>query len=70
LSGCYIFRRDAIDGLELAPVGTGTLIEILGRGRICTVLECPYEMRARRRGSRKATFENPLPFLKQLRNLA
>jgi dolichol-phosphate mannosyltransferase len=69
LSGCYLFHRDAIDGLELAPLGARTLIEILARGRARTVVECPYEMRARRRGSRKPTFESPLAFLKHLRNL-
>jgi dolichol-phosphate mannosyltransferase len=69
LSGCYLFHRSVIDGIELSPLGFKTLIEILARGRAQTVLECPYEMRARRRGTSKASFESSFTFLKQLRNL-
>jgi dolichol-phosphate mannosyltransferase len=69
LSGYYLFRRSVIDGIELAPMGFKTLIEILARGRARSVTECPYEMRSRRRGSSKATFESSLSFLKQLRHL-
>lgn len=69
LSGCYLFHRTVIDGIELSPMGFKTLIEILARGRAETVVECPYEMRTRRHGTSKATLESSFSFLKQLRQL-
>jgi dolichol-phosphate mannosyltransferase len=53
LSGCYIFRREAIEGVELHPMGFKTLMEILVRGNFERVREVSYEMRSRRRGSSK-----------------
>ncbi|MBI5085709.1 MAG: polyprenol monophosphomannose synthase [Acidobacteria bacterium] len=53
LSGCYLVRRDAISGVELHPLGFKTLMEILVRGRIRTIGECSYEMRARKMGRSK-----------------
>jgi len=53
LSGCYIFRRQAIAGIELHPLGFKTLMEILVRGDFRQVREVSYEMRARQRGASK-----------------
>ncbi|MBI5280392.1 MAG: polyprenol monophosphomannose synthase [Candidatus Solibacter usitatus] len=53
LSGCYMVRRDAIAGIELHPLGFKTLMEILVRGRIRTIRESSYEMRARKLGRSK-----------------
>lgn len=58
LSGCYIFRREAVAGIELHPLGFKTLMEILVRGRIRTIAESSYEMRARQRGSSKLKIQH------------
>lgn len=69
LSGFYMFRRPVVEGIEFAPVGFKTLIEILAKGRANKIAECPYRMRARRHGVSKVTIESSLAFLKQLRQL-
>jgi dolichol-phosphate mannosyltransferase len=53
LSGYYLFRRDVIAGIELHPLGYKTLIEILVRGRVNRIRECPYTMRRRALGRSK-----------------
>jgi dolichol-phosphate mannosyltransferase len=69
LSGCYMFRRAVVEGIEFNPTGFKTLIEILARGHASRIVECPYEMRARRSGSSKATIDASLAFLRQLQQL-
>lgn len=69
LSGCYLFQRQVIEGIELAPMGFKTLIEITARGRASRIAECPYEMGERRKGMSKATFSSSILYLKQLRRL-
>lgn len=51
LSGCYLFHRRVIGGIALRPLGYKSLIEILARGRVQRIRECPYPM-ARRAGGR------------------
>ena len=69
LSGCYMFRRKAVENVELNPLGYKSLIEILVRGRIRTIAEFPYQMRERERGSSKATGARSLDYIKQLLRL-
>jgi len=66
LSGCYIFRRQAIAGIELHPLGFKTLMEILVRGDFRQVLEVSYEMRARQRGSSKLRMRHWFDYLLHL----
>jgi dolichol-phosphate mannosyltransferase len=66
LSGFYLFRRDAIEGIELRPTGFKTLIEILGRGSIERVAECGYEMQSRRAGQSNVKWRHSLDYLVQL----
>jgi dolichol-phosphate mannosyltransferase len=66
LSGCYMFRRQAIVNVELNPLGYKSLIEILVRGRVRTIAEFPYQMRERERGASKATGARSLDYVKQL----
>ena len=63
LSGCYIFRREAVAGVELHPRGFKTLMEILIRGRIATIRESSYEMRARQRGHSKLQIRHWFDYL-------
>jgi len=69
LSGCYIFRREAVAGIELHPLGFKTLMEIIVRGRIGTIRESSYEMRARQRGSSKLQVRHWFDYLFHLLRL-
>jgi dolichol-phosphate mannosyltransferase len=69
LSGYYMLRRPAIEGIELRPAGFKTLIEILARGRVRTVAECGYTMQKRRSGQSNAKLRHWMDFLIQLRRL-
>jgi dolichol-phosphate mannosyltransferase len=69
LSGYYLFRREAIAGIELRPTGFKTLIEVLARGRVETIGECGYAMQERRRGTSNVRWRHLLEYLKQLNRL-
>jgi dolichol-phosphate mannosyltransferase len=69
LSGCYIFRRDAIAGAELHPLGFKTLMEIMVRGNFARVREVSYEMRSRQRGSSKLRMRHWFDYLFHLLRL-
>jgi dolichol-phosphate mannosyltransferase len=69
LSGCYLLRRTVIEGIAVHPLGFKSLIEIMARGRVGSVVECPYQMRSRQNGESKATIESSLSFLRQLLQL-
>jgi dolichol-phosphate mannosyltransferase len=66
LSGCYMFRRQAVANIELNPLGYKSLIEILVRGRVRAIAELPYHMRERQRGASKATGARSLDYIRQL----
>jgi len=66
LSGCYLVRRAAIAAVELRPLGPKSLLEVLARGRVETIRECPYTFQPRRRGHSKAGAVAALSFLIQL----
>ena len=69
LSGCYLVRRDAIQGVELRPLGYKSLMELLVRGRIGEIHECGYEMRRRVRGQSKVHALHPLHYLRHVMRL-
>lgn len=66
LSGCYMFRRQAIENIELRPAGFKTLIEILARGRVGNVVECGYTMEKRRNGRSNVRLRDWLEYLGQV----
>jgi len=55
LSGFFAFRRAAVDGVALRPVGFKILLEILVRGRVTHVRDVPFTFDRRRHGRSKAT---------------
>lgn len=67
LSGCYLVRRSAIDGIVLHPAGYKTLIEILACGRAARIAEAGYCFEKRRAGYSKAL---PKQYWLYLRHLA
>lgn len=66
LSGCYVVRREAIQGVTLQPLGYKSLMEILVRGNIRGVHECGYEMRKRIRGQSKVHALHPLQYIRHV----
>lgn len=66
LSGCYLVRRDAIEGVKLNPLGYKTLIEILVRGRVQRIRECGYEIRKRCRGTSKVGIAQHIQYIRHL----
>jgi len=69
LSGCYMFRRQAIEEIELQPTGFKTLIEILARGRVGNVAECGYSMQKRHSGRSNVRLRHWFEYLGQLGRL-
>jgi len=66
LSGCYMFRRQAIEDIELQPTGFKTLIEVLARGRVRNVAEHGYTMQQRRSGKSNVKLRHWFEYLAQL----
>jgi dolichol-phosphate mannosyltransferase len=55
MSGFFMLRRTAIEGIELNPLGYKILIEVLGRGHFRWIGEVPYVFQERTRGESKVT---------------
>jgi len=55
MSGFFMLRRTAIQGIELNPLGYKILIEVLGRGQFRWIGEVPYVFQERTRGESKVT---------------
>jgi dolichol-phosphate mannosyltransferase len=66
LSGCYLIRREAIQGIELKPLGYKSLMEVVIRGRVRRIRECGYEMRKRHRGKSKVHALHPLQYVRHV----
>jgi dolichol-phosphate mannosyltransferase len=69
LSGYFMIRRTAIEGVELNPLGYKILIEVLARGRVPWVGEVPYVFQERAQGGSKATARVYLDYLRHLLRL-
>jgi dolichol-phosphate mannosyltransferase len=69
LSGCYMFRREVIEDIELRPTGFKTLIEILARGRAENVVEHGYSMQRRRSGRSHVRLRHWFEYFGQLRRI-
>ena len=66
LSGFFVFRRDIIRGVELAPTGYKILLEVLTRGHSTKITEVPYIFRERERGESNLTLKEELNYLNHL----
>jgi dolichol-phosphate mannosyltransferase len=66
LSGCYLVRRRAIQGIPLHPLGYKSLMELLVRGNVGEIRECGYEMRKRVRGQSKVHALHPWQYLRHV----
>jgi dolichol-phosphate mannosyltransferase len=66
MSGCFMVRRSAIAGIPLNPLGYKILVEVVGRGRICSIDEVGYIFRERTTGESKVTWRIYLDYLRHL----
>jgi dolichol-phosphate mannosyltransferase len=70
MSGFFVVRRDAIDGLTFETRGFKLLLEILVRGRIRSVKEVPFHFGRRHAGKSKAGAAVALYYLQLLGKLS
>jgi dolichol-phosphate mannosyltransferase len=69
MSGFFMVRREAIQGIALNPTGYKILVEVLARGRIHSIGESPYVFRERKEGASKATAAVYMQYIKHLLRL-
>src|SRR5579859_818588 len=69
MSGCFMGRRGAIQGVDLHPLGYKILIEVLGRGQCRWIGEVPYVFRERDHGESKVTRTVYVDYLRHLLRL-
>lgn len=70
LSGFFLFRKEVVEGVELAPTGYKILLEVLVKGDVKNVAEVPYTFRERERGQSNLTLKEEMNFLKHVFHLA
>ena len=66
MSGFFVIRRTAIQGVVLNPLGYKILIEVLGRGRFRWIGEVPYVFQERVQGESKVTRRVYVDYLRHL----
>ena len=66
MSGFFMLRRTAIEGVTLNPLGYKILIEVIGRGRMRWIGEVPYVFRERVDGESKVTTKVYIDYLRHL----
>jgi dolichol-phosphate mannosyltransferase len=69
LSGYFLVRREAIQGVKLQPLGYKSLMEVVVRGRVHEIRECGYDMRKRSRGKSKVHALHPLQYFRHVLRL-
>jgi dolichol-phosphate mannosyltransferase len=57
MSGFFLVRRTAVDGIEFQRAGFKLLLEILVRARLGSIAEVPFVFGSRYRGASKANFK-------------
>lgn len=64
-SGLFMFRREAIAGAELKPVGWKIMVEVLAMARYQKIVEIPYAFQQRTAGESKLDSKVTLQYLQQ-----
>ncbi len=70
LSGFFLIRRTAVEGVELSPLGYKILIEVLARGNFPWIGEVPYVFNERTLGGSKANARVYVDYLRHLLRLS
>jgi len=68
-SGYFLVRRDALDGVELDPIGFKIGLEVIAKAHYGRVLEVPYVFHDRVVGTSKLNQGEIFNYLKQLRRI-
>jgi len=66
MSGYFVVRKPALDGVHLNPEGYKILVEVLSRGHFQTVAELPYTFIERKRGGSKLGAPQYIQFVRHL----
>jgi dolichol-phosphate mannosyltransferase len=69
MSGYFLVRRAAIEGVALSPRGYKILVEVLARGRASVLAEVPYVFRERAEGKSKVTWKVYVDYVRHLGRL-
>lgn len=69
LSGFFLVRREALEGVKLNPIGYKILLEILVRGQVNQVVSVPYTFERRRLGRSKYGFQEQVNYLRHILRL-
>jgi dolichol-phosphate mannosyltransferase len=69
MSGFFVVRTDAVQGVELRPLGYKILLEILVRGHVRRVAEVPYRFNARQAGQSKLSVRQQWEYILHLLRL-
>jgi dolichol-phosphate mannosyltransferase len=70
MSGFFMVRREAIEGIDLQPQGFKILLEILVRGRIRRAEEIPFTFATRHAGESKASLKVAIEYFALLGKLS
>ena len=68
-SGYFLVRRDALDGVELDPIGFKIGLEVIAKAHYGKAIEVPYVFTDRIEGVSKMNQKEIVNYLKQLRKL-
>jgi len=70
MSGMFLVRAQALEGVRLEPAGYKILLEVLGKAHYRDVVEVPFMFKARSLGSSKLGTRESLQYLEHLGRLA
>lgn len=68
-SGLFMFRKEAIEGADMRPIGWKIMVEVLATATYKTVVEIPYKFQARPAGESKLSSKVTFEYLKQVFDL-
>jgi dolichol-phosphate mannosyltransferase len=68
-SGYFLVRREALDGVELDPIGFKIGLEVIAKGHYGKAVEVPYVFTDREVGESKLNEKEIFNYLRQLRRL-
>ena len=63
LSGYFMLKKDVLDSIELTTTGFKLLLEILIKGKNCSIVEIPFTFKHRDKGKSKLNFREILNYI-------
>ena len=68
-SGLFMFRREALEGADLQPIGWKIMVEVLAMCKYNSIIEIPYTFQDREAGESKLSGKVTMEYLKQVFDL-